>query len=120
MCHRTVCGLLMHSSLAVTARGLPLGLAAVKFWTRSMLLRTSPAASAGLVFTTREIDTLRQLIPRDPCDVMCQEGSIRRVARLGGYLARDHDPPPGNFVILRGMARLAEIVCGREVSERCG
>jgi len=32
--HRTVCGLLMHSSLAVTTEGLPLGLAAVKFWTR--------------------------------------------------------------------------------------
>jgi hypothetical protein len=31
---RTVCGLLMHSSLVVTTDGLPLGLAAVKFWTR--------------------------------------------------------------------------------------
>jgi Transposase DNA-binding/Transposase DDE domain len=31
----TVCGILMHSSLAVTAEGLPLGLAAIKFWTRS-------------------------------------------------------------------------------------
>lgn len=30
----TVCGILMHSSLAVTTEGLPLGLAAVKFWTR--------------------------------------------------------------------------------------
>jgi len=30
----TVCGLLMHSSLAVTTEGLPLGLAAIKFWTR--------------------------------------------------------------------------------------
>src|SRR5262245_52915372 len=30
----TVCGLLMHASLAVTTDGLPLGLAAVKFWTR--------------------------------------------------------------------------------------
>jgi hypothetical protein len=29
-----VCGILMHSSLAVTSTGLPLGLAAVKFWTR--------------------------------------------------------------------------------------
>lgn len=27
----TLCGLLMHASLAVTANGLPLGLAAVKF-----------------------------------------------------------------------------------------
>jgi hypothetical protein len=32
--HRTACGTLMHSSLAVTTQGLPLGLAAVKFWTR--------------------------------------------------------------------------------------
>jgi hypothetical protein len=27
------CGILMHSSLAVTTSGLPLGLTAVKFWT---------------------------------------------------------------------------------------
>ena len=32
---RTVCGLEMHSSLVVTPEGLPLGLAAVKFFTRS-------------------------------------------------------------------------------------
>ncbi len=31
---RTVCGLLMHSSLVVTREGLPLELAAIKFWTR--------------------------------------------------------------------------------------
>lgn len=30
----TLCGMLMHSSLVVTREGLPLGLAAVKFWTR--------------------------------------------------------------------------------------
>src|SRR3954447_23542436 len=30
----TVCGLLMHSCLAVTTAGLPLGLSAIKFWTR--------------------------------------------------------------------------------------
>src|SRR4051812_29068316 len=30
----TVCGILMHSSLVITSEGLPLGLAAVKFWTR--------------------------------------------------------------------------------------
>jgi hypothetical protein len=32
--HLTVRGILMHSSLAVTLEGLPLGLAAVKFWSR--------------------------------------------------------------------------------------
>ena len=30
----TVCGILMHSSLVVSLEGLPLGIAAVKFWTR--------------------------------------------------------------------------------------
>ncbi len=30
----TVCGIRMHSSLAVTTAGLPLGLTAMKFWTR--------------------------------------------------------------------------------------
>ena len=37
----TVCGLLMHSSLAVTTEGLPLGLAAVKFWTRKKFKGTN-------------------------------------------------------------------------------
>lgn len=37
----TVCGLLMHSSLAVTPEGLPLGLGAVKFWTRKTFKGTA-------------------------------------------------------------------------------
>ena len=32
--HHTICGMLMHSSLVVTQEGKPLGLAAIKFWTR--------------------------------------------------------------------------------------
>ena len=37
----TVCGLLMHSSLAVTTDGLPLGMAAVKFWNRKKFKGTA-------------------------------------------------------------------------------
>ena len=37
----TVCGLLMHSSLAVTTEGLPLGLSAVKFWSRKKFKGTA-------------------------------------------------------------------------------
>lgn len=37
----TLCGLLMHSSLAVTTDGLPLGLSAVKFWTRDKFKGTT-------------------------------------------------------------------------------
>ena len=37
----TVCGILMHSSLVVTMEGLPLGLSAVKFWTRKKFKGTA-------------------------------------------------------------------------------
>ena len=37
----TVCGLLMHSSLATTAEGLPLGMAAAKFWSRKKFKGTN-------------------------------------------------------------------------------
>lgn len=37
----TVCGILMHSSLAVTTEELPLGLTAVKFWTRKKFKGTA-------------------------------------------------------------------------------
>jgi hypothetical protein len=37
----TACGVLLHSSLAVTTDGLPLGLAATKFWTRKAFKGTT-------------------------------------------------------------------------------
>ncbi len=37
----TVCGILMHSSLALTTEGLPLGLAAIKFWKRKKFKGTA-------------------------------------------------------------------------------
>ena len=37
----TVCGLLMHASLVATTDGLPLGLAAIKFWTRKKFKGTN-------------------------------------------------------------------------------
>lgn len=39
--HYTACGILLHSSLAVTTEGLPLGLTAVKFWTREKFKGTN-------------------------------------------------------------------------------
>ena len=47
----TVCGVLMHASLVVTTEGLPLGLAAVKFWTRKKFKGTN--ALKGKVNATR-------------------------------------------------------------------
>jgi transposase-like protein len=39
--HHPVCGMLMHSSLAVTTEGWPLGLAALQFWSRSKFKGTN-------------------------------------------------------------------------------
>ena len=35
-----------------------------------------------------------------------------KIARLGGYLARANDPPPGNTVMWRGLSRLTDIELG--------
>jgi hypothetical protein len=35
-----------------------------------------------------------------------------QLAKLGGYLARNSDPPPGNTVIWRGLSKLIDIELG--------
>lgn len=46
---------------------------------------------------------------------------VNQLARLGGYLARAHAPPPGNMVVWRGMARLTDIELGFNLAGRlCG
>ncbi len=44
----TKCGLLMHSSLAITTAGKPLGLTAVKFWTRQKFKGTNALKGRGV------------------------------------------------------------------------
>jgi hypothetical protein len=49
----------------------------------------------------------------------CRNGTLSyyltKLARLGGYLARSNDPPPGNTVIWRGLSRLTDIEIGAEI-----
>lgn len=40
------------------------------------------------------------------------------IAKLGGYLARTRDSPPGNTVMWRGLARLSDIQLGVEIGMR--
>ena len=44
---RTACGILMHSSLVVPTNGLPLGLAAIKFWSRKKCESVCPFCERG-------------------------------------------------------------------------
>ena len=44
-----------------------------------------------------------------------------KIARLGGYLARASDPPPGNMIMWRGLSRLTDIEFGATIGvENCG
>ena len=83
------------------------------FWL-TMLKRTQTAASPDEAFTEVEQYLLDELIPirEGPDSAPSLAGYIVKLARLGGYLARAHDPPPGNTVIWRGLSRLTDIELG--------
>jgi hypothetical protein len=83
------------------------------FWI-TMLNRTSPEASPDQAFTEIDQYLLDELVP-DRTREKPTTGLghyIVKLAQLGGYLARTHDPPPGNTVIWRGLARLTDIELG--------
>jgi hypothetical protein len=55
----TKCGLLMHSSLATTLAGKPLGLTAVKFWTRKKFKGTNALKGRGREGGKHSVNTTR-------------------------------------------------------------
>lgn len=84
------------------------------FWL-TMLNRSLPQAEPALVLTKLEIKLLDQVVP-DRRGTLPTGTSlskyVTKIARLGGYLARANDPPPGNIVMWRGLARLTDIKLG--------
>ena len=79
----------------------------------TMLSREAPGADPAAVFTDAERHLLEKTTPdtkrKAPSDL---DFFVRAVARLGGYLDRTSDPPPGTTVIWRGFSRLADLVEG--------
>ena len=86
------------------------------FW-MTMINRTAPMASPQLALTDVEIATLDRLQHSKKRNSKKSLSSyIVKIACLGGYLARAHDPPPGNMVIWRGWHRLNDIVLGATIN----
>jgi len=83
------------------------------FWL-TMMARDAPEASPKLAFTTTEIQILDYIVKDKPKKKWKRSMSkyLTKLARLGGYLARANDPPPGNKVIWRGLTRLTDIELG--------
>ena len=79
-------------------------------------------APPQLALTDVEITVLDRLQPdKDPSSDKSLSNYILKIAKLGGYLARAHDPPPGSMVIWRGWTRLNDIILGTTITaETCG
>ena len=84
------------------------------FW-MTMMNRVAPAAPPTVALTPLETHLLDRLV-RDQRTPTHQPrrlaGYLTKIARLGGYLARAKDPPPGNKVVWRGLSRLTDIEIG--------
>ncbi len=75
----------------------------------TLLGRETPERPATLLFTTLEIQVLQDLARHRHGDIPATLGTtVLTLARLGGYLARNHDPPPGPPTIWEGYMRLGE------------
>lgn len=85
------------------------------FW-MTMLNRSAPDAPPTLALTATEIGVLDRLVNDKPkARRKTLSHYLIKIARLGGYLARASDPPPGNTVMWRGLSRLTDIALGAMV-----
>lgn len=83
----------------------------------TILQRQSPSTTPEAVFTEPELQILDRSMPksrqRDPRNLAFY---VTAVARLGGYLDRANDPPPGTTVVWRGFERLRTLAMGFEMA----
>jgi len=85
------------------------------FW-MTMLNRSAPTAPPTLALENIEIRLLDRLVKdgsRPRAKTLAHY--LTKIARLGGYLARAGDPPPGNTVMWRGMSRLTDLRLGATI-----
>lgn len=84
------------------------------FWL-TMLNRAEPDLPPATALEPTEILLLDELVKTNP-EASSREPTVSdyiiKIARLGGYLNRASDPPPGNMVMWRGMAKLNDIHLG--------
>ena len=91
-----------------------------------MVNRAAPGAPPETVLTRPEVEVLDRM---GGGTTRAAEAPARRtvghylvqIAKLGGYLARAKDPPPGNLVLWRGLTRLTDMLLGFALrNDGCG
>ena len=81
------------------------------------LTREGQSINPHVAFDAIEIKILASIYKKTG-DLVTLHDYVVILARLGGYLARRSDPPPGNTVIWRGLSKLNDLKFGFEM--RCG
>ena len=88
------------------------------FW-MTMLNRTHKNTSPQIALTSTEMQLLDHLVKdrnsrasKDTKLPPTLSHYLIKIARLGGYLARASDPPPGNITMWKGLSRLVDIKIG--------
>lgn len=79
----------------------------------TMLNRYYPLLNPNLAFSEKEIAIMNLYFKKSGAYL---GDYIVLLARLGGYLNRKSDPPPGNNVIWRGIEKLSEMLIGFELT----
>ena len=90
------------------------------FW-MTMVQRSAPKTSPLLALTEVELLLLDEITAANGGPSSTKRtlaDYLLCIARLGGYLARAHDPPPGNIVMWRGLSRLTDIQLGFAIGAR--
>ncbi len=85
----------------------------------TLIGRTNPSLSCAGFLSDQEVKVLEAKSTRKgqpPKPVATIAEAVIMIARLGGYLARKSDPPPGSITLWRGWKRLVDLTEGWELA----
>ena len=87
----------------------------------TILDRSNPDVTPTFALAKIELGLLDHVVnDKTPTQRKTLSHYLTKIARLGRYLARAHDPPPGNMVMWRGISRLTDIRLGATIATKLG
>ncbi len=105
---------LAHKSAERLRRAIAINLViAWRIMLMTLLSRETPELPAEVLFSDIELRTLRAYAKKKRLTPPSSLGeAVRLVARIGGYLGRTHDPPPGHQLLWQGYAEFQFMCIG--------
>jgi len=89
-----------------------------RFYWLTMLNRQAIHTDPSIAFDEVERKILQTSF-KSKCSPKSLTDFLLLLTKMGGYLARKNDPPPGNIVVWRGLRKLKEIQIGFEMANIC-